>query len=208
MGLASASFFGQGDISPPLWAAATRRHPHYSEMQIDLEAMHPTEDSNLLMTSFMAAPHDPGRASAHASGLSSELPSLWWGSKGLLPPLFPMLVGSGGMAGGCGGPPLRDTRGGVLELLVERLLQAGGRLEADFRHAVGNLDPQERGRLQGHHPIRRCHYTHCRGVLSFLATRRRRPLELCTPAMIDLVVMLFIHPMEIGGTVWGASLPL
>ena len=29
----------------------------------------------------------------------------------------------------------------------------GGGLEEDFRHAVGNLDPQERGRLQGHHPI-------------------------------------------------------
>ena len=122
MGLASASFFDQGDISPPLWAAATRRHPHYSEMKIDLEATHPTEDSNLPMASFTAAPHDPGRASAHASELSSELPSLWWGSKGLLPPLFPMLVGSGGMAGGRGGPPLCEIRGEVLELLVGRLL--------------------------------------------------------------------------------------
>ena len=33
------------------------------------------------------------------------------------------------------------------------------------------------------------------------------PLELCTPATIDLAVMLFINSMEIGGTVWGASLP-
>ena len=33
------------------------------------------------------------------------------------------------------------------------------------------------------------------------------PLELCTPATIDFVVMLFINSMEIGGTVWGASLP-
>ena len=109
-------------------------------MRIDLEATHPTEDSNLRMASFTAAPHDPGRASAHASERSGELPPLWWGSRGLLPPLFPMLVGSGDMAGGRGGPPLCDIRGGVLELLVGRLLQAGGRLEADFRHAVGNLD--------------------------------------------------------------------
>ena len=34
------------------------------------------------------------------------------------------------------------------------------------------------------------------------------PLELCTPATVDLVFMLFINSMEIGGTVWGASLPL
>ena len=34
------------------------------------------------------------------------------------------------------------------------------------------------------------------------------PLELCTLATIDLVVMLFINSMEIAGTVWGASLPL
>ena len=77
--LALASFFGQGGISPPLWAAAPRRHPHYSEMQIDLEATHTTDDSNLRMASFTAAPHDLGRASTHASRLSSELPSWWWG---------------------------------------------------------------------------------------------------------------------------------
>ena len=81
------------------------------------------------------------------------------------------------------------------------------RREADFRHIVGNLDPQERGRLQGCHPIRRCHYTHRRGALFFLAPMRRMPLELCTPSTIDLVVLLFINSMEIGGTVWGASLP-
>ena len=41
------------------------------------------------------------------------------------------------------------------------------------------------------------------------APRWRRPLELCTPAVIDLVVMfLSINSMEIGGTIWGASLPL
>ena len=34
------------------------------------------------------------------------------------------------------------------------------RQEADFCQAIGNLDPQERGRLQGCHPIRRYHYTH------------------------------------------------
>ena len=34
------------------------------------------------------------------------------------------------------------------------------------------------------------------------------PLELCTPATIDLVVMLFINSMEIEGTIWGASLAL
>ena len=95
-------------------------------MQIGLEATHSTEDSNLRMASFMAAPHDPGRASAHASELSSALPSLWWGFRGLLSPLFPMLIDSGGMTGGRGGPPLRDIKGGVLEVLVERLLQAGG----------------------------------------------------------------------------------
>ena len=33
-------------------------------------------------------------------------------------------------------------------------------------------------------------------------------LEPCTPATIDLVVILFINSMEIGGTVWGAPLPL
>ena len=87
----------------------------------------------------------------------------------------------------------------------------GGGLEVDFRHAVCNLDQQERchsGRLQGLHRIRRCHYTHRREVLSFLAPRRRMPLELCTSATIDLDVILLINSMEIGGTVWGASLPL
>ena len=127
MGLASTSFFGQSGISSPLWAAAPRKHPHYSEMQIDLEATYPTEDPNLRLASSTAAPHDPGRVSAHVSRLSSELSPLWWGSRGLLPPLLPMLVGSGGMAGGRGGPPLRDIRGGVLELLFGRLFQAGGR---------------------------------------------------------------------------------
>ena len=34
------------------------------------------------------------------------------------------------------------------------------------------------------------------------------PLELYTLATIDLVVMLFINSMEIGGTASGASLPL
>ena len=141
MGLTSTSFFGQGGISPPLWAAASRKHPHYSEMQIDLEAAHPIEDPNLRMASSTAAPHDPGRASTHVSRRSNELPSLWWGSRGLLPPIFPMLVGSGGMAGGRGGPPLRDIRGGVLEFLVGRLFQAGGGSEADFCHTVGDMDP-------------------------------------------------------------------
>ena len=54
-----------------------------------------------------------------------------------------MPVGSRGMEGGCGGPSLRDIRGGLLELPIEGYLQAGGRLVADFRHTVGNLDPQE-----------------------------------------------------------------
>ena len=87
-------------------------------------------------------------------------------------------------------------------------LQWGGGLEADFRHAVGHLDPQERGHHQGCDPIRRCHYSHCQGVLSFLASRWRMPLDLCTPATRDLVVMFFINSMEIGDTVWDASLPL
>ena len=119
-----------------------------------------------------------------------------------------MFVGSGGMADGRGGPSLCDIIGDILELPVGRLRQAGGGLEADFRHPVGNLDPWERGRLQGCHPIRRYHYTYSRGVLSFLVLRRHMPLELCTPATIDLVVILFTNSMEIGGTVWGASLPL
>ena len=34
------------------------------------------------------------------------------------------------------------------------------------------------------------------------------PLELCTPATIDLVVILFINSMDILGTIWGAPLPL
>ena len=95
-------------------------------MQVDLEVMHPAEDSNLRMASLTAAPHDPGCASAHASGHSSDLPSLWWGPRGLFPPLLLMFVGSGGMAGGRGGPSLRDIKGGILELLVGGLLQAGG----------------------------------------------------------------------------------
>ena len=72
MGLASTSFFGQSGISPPLWAAAPQKHPHYSEMQIDLEATHLIEDPNLRMASSTAAPYDPGCASAHVSRLSSE----------------------------------------------------------------------------------------------------------------------------------------
>ena len=105
-------------------------------MQIDLEATHPTEDSNLRMASFTAVPHDLGRAPAHASGLSSELPSLWWGSRGLLPPLFPMAVGSRGMAGG----RLSVTSH---EAFWSSLPVSFFRREADFQHAVGNLDPQE-----------------------------------------------------------------
>ena len=78
-----------------------------------------------------------------------------------------------------------------MELLVGRLLQARGGLEVDFCHTVGNMDTQERGCLQGHLPIRRCHFAHSRGVLFFLAPRWRRPLKLCTPTVIDLVVTLF-----------------
>ena len=84
MGLVSTSFFGQSGISPPLWAAAPRKHPHYLEMQIDLEAIHPIKDPNLRLASSTAASHDPSHALAHVSRLSSELPSLWWGSRGLL----------------------------------------------------------------------------------------------------------------------------
>ena len=71
-----------------------------------------------------------------------------------------MPVGSGGMAGGGGGPTLRDLGGGVLELLVGRLFQTGGGLEADLCHSMGDLDPQERDHLQGHLLVRRCHYTY------------------------------------------------
>ena len=75
---------------------------------VDLEATHPLEDSNLRLATSTAAPHDSGGATAQFSRFSSELPSLWRGSRGLLPFLLPMLVGSGGMAGGGGGPTLRD----------------------------------------------------------------------------------------------------
>ena len=119
-----------------------------------------------------------------------------------------MSAGPGDMAEGRGDPPLRDIRGGFLELPVRGLFRAGGRLEANLRHTVGNLDPQERSHLQGHHPIRRCHHTNRRGVLSFLAPRRLRPLESCTPATIVFAVNFFINLMKTGGTVWGALLPL
>ena len=49
-------------------------------------------------------------------------------------------------------------------------------------------------------------YTSPRGFI-FLAPRWRMPLELCTSATIDFAVIFFINSMEIGGTVWGASLP-
>ena len=119
------------------------------------------------------------------------------GPEDLLPPLLSMPVGSGGMEGGRGSPPLRDIRsgpplcdigGGILEIPIGGFLLEGGRLEADFRHFVGNLDPPERGCLHGSHPVQRCHYTHYGGVLFFLAPRRRMPLELCTLATIDLAV--------------------
>ena len=130
MGLASASFLGQDDISPPLWAAAPRRHPHYSEVEVDLEATHSAEDSHLRMACFKAAPHDPGRVLVHASGLSSEVPSMWWGPRGLFPPLLSMFVGSRGMVRGRGGPSLCDIRGGILELLVGGVSSRGRRIFA------------------------------------------------------------------------------
>ena len=34
------------------------------------------------------------------------------------------------------------------------------RREADLCHTVGDMDPQERGHLQGHLPVRRCHYAY------------------------------------------------
>ena len=67
---------GQGDISPPLWADAPQGLLHNLEVQVGLEATHPVEDLNLRMASLRPAPHDPGRASAHASGHLYELPSL------------------------------------------------------------------------------------------------------------------------------------
>ena len=95
------------------------------------------------------------------------------------------------MSGGRGDLPLRDIGGGFLELPIRGLFQAGGRLEANLRHTVGNLNPQERSHLQGRHPIQRCHHTHRRGVLSFLASRQLIPLESCTPATIDFAVKFF-----------------
>ena len=112
------------------------------------------------MASYTAAPYDPGGATAYVSRFSSKLPSLWRGSRGLFPSLLLMLVGLGGMAGGGGGPTLRDLGGDVLELLVGRLFQTGGGLEADLRHPVGDLDSQEQGHLQWHLPVRRCYYTY------------------------------------------------
>ena len=112
------------------------------------------------MASSTAAPYDPGGATAHVSRFSSMLPSLWRGSRGLLPSFLPMPAGSGGMAGGGGGPTLGDLGGDVLELLIGGLVQTEGGLEADLRHSMGDLDPQERGHLQGHLPVRRCHYTY------------------------------------------------
>ena len=78
------------------------------------------------MASSTAAPRDPGGTTVHVSRFSSMLPYLWRGSRGLLPSLLPMPVGSGGVAGGGGGPTLRDLGGDALELLVGRLFQTGG----------------------------------------------------------------------------------
>ena len=87
-----------------------------------MEATHPLEASNLRIASSTAGHHDLGGVTAHVSRFSSKLPSLWWGSRGLFPSLLSMHVGSGGMAGGGGGPTLRDLRGDVLKLLVGRLV--------------------------------------------------------------------------------------
>ena len=108
MGLEATSLLGQGDISPTLWADAPRGPSNYLEVQVGLEATHSAEDSYIWMASLTAAAHNPGHALAHASGHFCELPSLRWGPKGLLSPLLPMPVGSGGMEGGCGGPSLHD----------------------------------------------------------------------------------------------------
>ena len=93
------------------------------------------------MTSSTTAAHDPDHASTHVPRLSSELPSLWWGSKGLLPPIFLMLVGSGGMAGGRGARLSVTSEEAFWSSLSGGFFQAGGVLEADFCHSVGNMDP-------------------------------------------------------------------
>ena len=108
MGLAATSLLGQGDIPPTMWADPPRGLSHYLEVQAGLEATHSTEDSYIRMASLTAAAHDPGRAPAHASSQPCELPSLRWGSGGLLPPLLSMPTGSGGMEGGRGGLSFRD----------------------------------------------------------------------------------------------------
>ena len=46
------------------------------------------------------------------------------------------------------------------ETFWSSLLGGSFKREADLRHSVGNLDPQKRGHLQGHLPVRRCHYTY------------------------------------------------
>ena len=104
-----------------------------------METTHPLEDSNLRMASSTAAPHDPGGATAHVSRFSSMLPSLWRGSRGLLPSFLPMPVRLGGMARGGSSPTFRDLGGDVLELLIGGLFQTGGGLEADLSPLYGRF---------------------------------------------------------------------
>ena len=152
MGLAAASFLGQGDISPSLWAVAPRRHPHYSEVQVNLATMHPAEDLHLRIASFMVAPHDPSHASAYAFGLSSELPSLWWGPRGLFTPLLPMSDGSRSMARGHGSPPLCDIRGGTLELPIGGVSSSGRHIRGEFLPRCGQFGFTEMRSFSGASP--------------------------------------------------------
>ena len=55
---------------------------------------------------------------------------------------------------------IRNLKIWIGALLIGGLVQTGGGLEADLRHSMGDLDLQERGHLQGHLPVRRCHYTY------------------------------------------------
>ena len=123
---------------------------HFSEMQAGLEATHSAEDSYIRMAPLTAVAHDPGRAPAHVSSQPCALPSLRWGPEDCSHLFFqcPLAQAAWRVAG-------------VARLSVTseeafwRSLSGGFfRREADFCHSVGNLDPPERGCLQGNHPVR------------------------------------------------------
>ena len=98
-----------------------------------------------------------------------------------------------------------------MELLVGRLIQTRGGLEADLRHTVGDMDPQEQGHLQGHliqlslrMPLR----IQLRDF-TFLGTEvALAPRTLFPCCDRPCCRATFINSMKFGGTVRGASLSL